>query len=61
MRLSFFNIQKKETFNYKGNPKTYNDLNHTKNIVSFNSGFCRFMIGHNFTSYIKMLNVKLKF
>lgn len=37
MRLSFFNIQKKETFNYKGNPKTYNDLNHTKNIVSFNS------------------------
>lgn len=37
MRLSFFNIQKKETFNYKGNPKIYNDLNHTKNIVSFNS------------------------
>lgn len=37
MRLSFFNIQKKETFNYKGNPEIYNELNHTKNIVSFNS------------------------
>lgn len=37
MRLSFFNIQKKEAFNYKGNPEIYNELNHTKNIVSFNS------------------------
>ena len=37
MRLSFFNIQKKESFGYKGNPEIYNKLNNTTNIVSFNS------------------------
>lgn len=37
MKLSFFNINKKETLTYKGDPKLFNELNRSTVIQNFNS------------------------
>ena len=37
MKLSFFNVNKKETLSYKGDANIYNELNKSSYIKNFNS------------------------